>query len=109
MSLRRHRGKAVAALLPLVLGGGQRNGSVGDSGNAKLTPPRLRYAIVTAIPHPWRRDGSSPGWKKMFLLEASCPPPPQATEALAETGRGGGVQTHFTIPEAAANVAGTRA
>lgn len=47
---------------------GERVGSVGNSGNAKNTPPHLHYSIFTPIPYPWRIDGSVRGWQKMFYL-----------------------------------------
>lgn len=46
-------------------------GEVGDSGNAKGKPPHLHYAIITVIPYPWRWDGATMGWKKMFFLNPS--------------------------------------
>lgn len=48
---------------------GQVLGAVGDSGNAKGKPPHLHYAVLTALPYPWRADRSSQGWKKMFYLD----------------------------------------
>ena len=48
---------------------GRALGSVGDTGNAKGKPPHLHYAVVTLIPYPWRADGSTQGWKKMFYLD----------------------------------------
>lgn len=47
---------------------GEQIGRVGTSGNAKGKPPHLHYAIVTAIPYPWRIDNSVQGNKKMFFL-----------------------------------------
>ncbi len=44
-------------------------GSVGDSGNAKGTPPHLHYSVVSILPRPWRADDASQGWKKMFYLD----------------------------------------
>ena len=43
-------------------------GTVGNTGNAKTTPPHLHYSIVTKIPYPWRIDDASLGWQKMFYL-----------------------------------------
>lgn len=43
-------------------------GSVGDSGNAKGKPTHLHYTIVSVLPYPWKWDGSTQGWKKMFIL-----------------------------------------
>jgi peptidoglycan LD-endopeptidase LytH len=47
---------------------GEAIGTVGTTGNAAGKPPHLHYAIVTAIPYPWRWDGDRQGWKKMFYL-----------------------------------------
>lgn len=47
---------------------GDNLGEVGDSGNAKGTPPHLHYSIVSAIPRIWRIDTTTQGWKKMFFL-----------------------------------------
>lgn len=47
---------------------GEAIGTVGDTGNAAGKPPHLHYAIVTALPYPWRWDGDRQGWKKMFYL-----------------------------------------
>jgi peptidoglycan LD-endopeptidase LytH len=47
---------------------GARIGTLGDTGNARGKPPHLHYTIVTLLPYPWRIDGSSQGWKKMFYL-----------------------------------------
>ena len=44
-------------------------GTVGDTGNAKTTPPHLHYSIVTLIPNPFRIDSSTQGWKKMLYLD----------------------------------------
>lgn len=46
-------------------------GTVGDSGNAKGKPAHVHYSIVTLLPYPWRWDGSTQGWKKMFYLNPS--------------------------------------
>lgn len=43
-------------------------GTVGNTGNAKTTPPHLHYSIATMIPYPWRIDDSTQGWMKMFYL-----------------------------------------
>lgn len=50
---------------------GEILGEVGNSGNAKTTPPHLHYSIITVLPYPWRRDNSTQGWKKMFFLNPS--------------------------------------
>jgi murein DD-endopeptidase MepM/ murein hydrolase activator NlpD len=47
---------------------GEVIGTVGDTGNAAGKPPHLHYAIVTALPYPWRWDDGRQGWKKMFYL-----------------------------------------
>lgn len=51
---------------------GSQLGTVGDSGNARGKPPHLHYAILSLLPYPWRADGSSQGWKKMFYLDPSA-------------------------------------
>ena len=43
-------------------------GTVGNTGNAKTTPPHLHYGIATLIPYPWRIDDAPLGWQKMFYL-----------------------------------------
>lgn len=49
--------------------GGTRIGSVGDSGNAQGKPPHLHYSVLSLLPHPWRWDGATQGWRKMFYLD----------------------------------------
>lgn len=49
--------------------GGERIGTVGDTGNAQGKPPHLHYSIATLLPYPWRIDGGPQGWKKMFYLD----------------------------------------
>lgn len=46
----------------------EKIGTVGNTGNAKNTPPHLHYAIVSLFPYFWRWDHSPQGWKKMFYL-----------------------------------------
>ncbi|NKI32566.1 M23 family metallopeptidase [Croceivirga thetidis] len=44
-------------------------GTVGNTGNAKFTPPHLHYSITSPFPYFWLRDGEAvQGWKKMFYL-----------------------------------------
>ena len=43
-------------------------GTVGNTGNAKGTPPHLHYAIATVLPYPWRIDNNRQGYLKMFYL-----------------------------------------
>ena len=47
---------------------GQQIGEVGDSGNAKGKASHLHYQINTCLPYPWRLDGATQGWKKMYIL-----------------------------------------
>jgi murein DD-endopeptidase MepM/ murein hydrolase activator NlpD len=48
---------------------GKKLGTVGDTGNAKGTPPHLHYAITTPFPYFSLRDAEAvQGWKKMFYL-----------------------------------------
>ena len=47
---------------------GRNLGEVGDTGNARGKPPHLHYVVLTAVPYPWRIDGSTQGWKKAFYL-----------------------------------------
>jgi hypothetical protein len=42
---------------------------VGDTGNARGKPPHQHYAVLSVIPYPWRIDGATQGWKKMFYLD----------------------------------------
>ena len=44
----------------------QTIGLVGNSGNAK--EPQLHFGIMTLVPHIWRFDNSTQGWKKMFYI-----------------------------------------
>jgi murein DD-endopeptidase MepM/ murein hydrolase activator NlpD len=48
---------------------GEVVGVVGDTGNAAGTPPHLHYSVFTILPYPWRWDGATQGWKKMFILD----------------------------------------
>ncbi len=51
------------------LGRGTMLGTVGDTGNAKGTPPHLHYAITTPFPYFTRWDSEAvQGWKKIFYL-----------------------------------------
>jgi len=47
---------------------GEPLGKVGNSGNASHKPPHLHYSILTPILYPWRWDGATQGWMKMFFL-----------------------------------------
>lgn len=48
---------------------GKSIGTVGDTGNAKGTPPHLHYAISSPFPYFHLYDSKAiQGWKKMFLL-----------------------------------------
>ncbi|MEM7382692.1 MAG: M23 family metallopeptidase [Bacteroidota bacterium] len=45
-------------------------GTVGNTGNAKATPPHLHYTITTPFPYFGKYDGTAvQGWKKMFYLD----------------------------------------
>lgn len=49
---------------------GKTIGTLGDTGNAKGTPPHLHYSISTPFPYPHLFDGKAiHGWKKMFYLD----------------------------------------
>jgi Membrane proteins related to metalloendopeptidases len=52
-----------------VVASGEEIGSVGTTGNAAGKPPHLHYAIVTAVPYPWRVRLARHGWKRMFYLD----------------------------------------
>jgi murein DD-endopeptidase MepM/ murein hydrolase activator NlpD len=43
-------------------------GTVGNTGNAKNTPPHLHFTIATPIPYFWRIDNKVHGFWKMFIL-----------------------------------------
>ena len=47
---------------------GREMAEVGNTGNAAGKPPHLHYAIISLLPLPWRWDGATQGWKKMFYL-----------------------------------------
>jgi murein DD-endopeptidase MepM/ murein hydrolase activator NlpD len=57
-------GKPVATGTPL--------GTVGTTGNAAGKAPHLHYSVLTLMPYPWRWDGSTQGWKKMFFLDPAA-------------------------------------
>ena len=55
---------------------GAQIGTLGNSGNAKKTPPHVHYGIFTTIPYVWKffipiGEGNQPvryNWMKMFWL-----------------------------------------
>ena len=52
-----------------IIGQGDPIGTVGDTGNAKNTPPHLHYSVLSLLPQPWRIRLDLPqGWKRMFYL-----------------------------------------
>ena len=48
---------------------GEVLGAVGSTGNAVGKPPHLHYAIITAVPYPWRLTAEPQGWQKTFFLD----------------------------------------
>lgn len=48
---------------------GEPIGTVGNSGNAAGKASHLHYAVVTALPYPWRITRDTQGWKRMFYLD----------------------------------------
>lgn len=61
--------ESIDAELFSIVSPGTRIGSVGDTGNAAGKPHHLHYVVFTAVPYPWRWDGSRQGWRKMFYLD----------------------------------------
>jgi murein DD-endopeptidase MepM/ murein hydrolase activator NlpD len=62
----------LAAIAPDIGGtvaAGAQLGTVGDSGNARGKPPHSHYSVVSLLPRPWRWDGATQGWKKMFFID----------------------------------------
>lgn len=51
-----------------LVGHGSEIGTVGNTGNAAITPSHLHYGIATMLPFPWRIDNAPLGWQKMFHL-----------------------------------------
>jgi peptidoglycan LD-endopeptidase LytH len=43
-------------------------GTVGNTGNANNTPSHLHYVIATPLPYFWKKDSTTDGWMKMFIL-----------------------------------------
>ena len=61
--------KSVEAEMFRHVAAGGRVGTLGDSGNAKGTPPHLHYSILRLIPDPLSMDHSTQGWKKAFYID----------------------------------------
>lgn len=55
--------------LPRFVSRGEQIGAVGNSGNARGKPSHLHYAVLSAIPQPWRITHETQGWRKMYYLD----------------------------------------
>lgn len=47
---------------------GDEIGKLGNTGNARTTPPHLHFEILTLVPYPWRYTSEVHGWAKPFHL-----------------------------------------
>ncbi|SFM12828.1 Peptidase family M23 [Desulfomicrobium norvegicum] len=63
-----HLNSITAFALRLVPRGGEL-GTLGDTGNARGTPPHLHYSVVRIFSVTWDIDGSTQGFWKAFYLD----------------------------------------
>ncbi|HCU67866.1 MAG TPA: hypothetical protein DGF30_01240 [Desulfomicrobium sp.] len=63
-----HLDSVTASALCFVPPGGEL-GTLGDTGNARSTPPHLHYSVVRIFSVPWDVEGSTQGFWKAFYLD----------------------------------------